>query len=168
MDSSQRLTISIPITNAMQRRAQAIAQSINHVRPNSALASRTRQNALAAQVVDFYLQMIDAPVEESALEDLGEETWSNHLPETDSAMLKLKNLRRLECRAIKKGDRACHIPTQIPPEVVQNRLGCLVVELDEDEKEGTILGYVPNGPEATIAVEELQSLDTFLEQLHEE
>jgi hypothetical protein len=170
-------TVSIPITQLMRQRAAAQLDRAAHTALATQADLAARRNALAAQVVNIYLDMMDVP--STTLET---QTWENTLdpsvPQSDDDQTvdqpKVKtNQRRLDCRGIQKGDRSCRIPT----EALQNRLdntlvGSLIVELDDDEKAGTILGYVPapihsDTAESNIPLEALQPLEVFLETIHD-
>ena len=73
------------------------------------------------------------------------------------ADLYLTGLGRLECRAIAKGS-----PTvRIPPEVWDDRLGYLIVEIDDHLEAGQLVGFVESVQTESIAVKQFQPLETL-------
>ncbi|MEG4353023.1 DUF1822 family protein [Microcoleus sp. LAD1_D5] len=89
------------------------------------------------------------------------------------ADLYIKNLGKIECRPLinlpKPGknnritspqnlSHTCHVP----PEAREERIGYLVVEIEEDEKEAKLLGFSPTAGTGELVLSELHSLDDFL------
>ncbi|BAT55841.1 unknown protein [Nostoc sp. NIES-3756] len=151
---SQSQIISIPISEQFRQTALEFAQG----QPTVAKAKQVYLNTLAVQVVNTYLTMLDIPTELEA-----GYCW---LPRgrlfADVADLVLTGVGRLECRPIRSGDRTC----QIPPEVWDNRIGYIVVEINKSCKEGKIIGFTPDVTTSEIHLEQLQSLTVLIEYSH--
>lgn len=81
----------------------------------------------------------------------------------DAADLEVLGLGRLECRAIASESSTCYIP----PEVWEDRIGYVVVRLDEGEKQATVLGFVKQVTQEQLAIHQLRSLEDFLSHLHD-
>lgn len=151
---SEQKIISVPIPEKFRQTAWEFAQA----QPTQEKAKQIYLNTLAVQVVDSYLTMLDIPTEL-------ESSYSWH-PRgrliADVADLVLTGVGRLECRYVRSGDRSCHIP----PEVWDNRIGYVVVEIDKTCKEGKIRGFIPNVTTPEINLEQLQPLTVLLEYSH--
>ncbi|WP_427158895.1 DUF1822 family protein [Aliinostoc sp. HNIBRCY26] len=70
----------------------------------------------------------------------------------------------LECRSLKKSDRKCHIP----PEVWSDRLGYVIIQLDEPYQEAQILGFVESVSVSELPLSYLKPLDSLLDCLTSE
>ncbi|NJN35604.1 MAG: DUF1822 family protein, partial [Saprospiraceae bacterium] len=81
---------------------------------------------------------------------------------TDIADLNLPEKGHLECRPMKSDNNTCYVPQ----DVWHNRIGYVVVQLDEDYKQGTLLGFVQEINSVTLDVKKLQSLDNLFEIIH--
>ncbi|NET01402.1 MAG: DUF1822 family protein [Sphaerospermopsis sp. SIO1G1] len=94
-------------------------------------------NTLAVRAVNFYchnLLKIETELEKSQSWDKNARFLMN------VADLKVKGLGTLECRPVLKGDKVC----PIPPEVRTDRIGYVIVEIDEKAKTGTLINFVKN------------------------
>ena len=152
-EKSQRM----PVTQAARRTAQQFA--LQH--PNPEKAVRVRLNTLAVWVVSDYLQLMDIPTELSA-----GDSWNPVMRLSDDvADLVVSGLGRLECRCVLPGEESC----AIPPEVWLNRIGYVVVRIEESLREATLLGFIPpfpaESPVERVGVAQLQSLDEFLDYI---
>ncbi|NMG06211.1 DUF1822 family protein [Brasilonema sp. UFV-L1] len=154
-NSTENLTISIPIPLKAQQTALEFAQE----QPTSQKASQVYLNTLAVQVVNTYLQMLDIPTDLEA-----SYSW-NKIGRlcADVADLQVIGIGRLECRTIKTSEQTCSIPA----EVWDDRIGYVIVQLDQGCKEGKILGFVPTITSSVIHITQLQSLQALVEHLHE-
>lgn len=143
--------ISIPITPKMHQTAQAFAQ----FQPTPEKQAQVVSNLLAVQVVNHYLSILGV---ETLLTQ--SDCWNpvGQLA-ADVADLKLADGDRLECRPVQPN--ATHCP--VPPEVWRERLGYVVVALEE--KAGKILGFVGAIATELLPLKQLQPLDTLLVQL---
>ncbi|MCL6436881.1 MAG: DUF1822 family protein [Leptolyngbyaceae cyanobacterium HOT.MB2.61] len=152
---STNSTIAIPISPANRQLARQFAEE----QPTQAKAMQVYLNTLAVQVVNVYLQMMDIPTNLEA-----SDSW--HYGDrlcTDVADLSIPGIGSLECRPIQAGESQC----LIPPEVRENRIGYVVVQIDDDHRSGKILGFVPKVEARILPINQLQSLDALLIHLQE-
>jgi len=152
--STQQLTISVPITEANRNKAKQFAQE----QSNSEKAKQVYHNTLAVLVTNNYLQMLD--VETSLLQS---HSWNAVARvSTNIADLNLPLIGHLECRPIVDADDSCYFPK----DTWNNRIGYVVVQLDESYKQGTLLGFVPQVSSTKLDIEQFQSLDDLFIALH--
>jgi Protein of unknown function (DUF1822) len=89
------------------------------------------------------------------------------------ADLYIKGLGKIECLPIKrvhqnaengKENSATILPEmcRVPTEAREERIGYIVVEIDEDEKEARLLGFSPTAETGELVLRDLHSLDDFL------
>lgn len=81
----------------------------------------------------------------------------------DAADLEVSGLGRLECRAIAVDASTCYVP----PEAWEDRIGYVVVRLDESNKQVDILGFVRQVTQEQLAINQLQSPEELLSHLHD-
>ncbi|MDX2098841.1 MAG: DUF1822 family protein [Leptolyngbyaceae cyanobacterium bins.59] len=148
------MTLSIPITPLARQTARTFAEQ----QPDTEKAKQVYLNTLAVWIVNDYLQMLGT---ETDLK--GSDSW-NPIARlcADIADLKLWGSNRIECRPVLPGQRVC----TIPPETWEDRLAYLAVQIAETEREGILLGFIPEARQSTILLHEFQSLDQLLERLH--
>lgn len=79
----------------------------------------------------------------------------------DVADLEVEQIGRLECRVIKASEPICYVP----PEVWSDRVGYVVVQLDEQNQEATILGFVKQVVGLKLDINSLQPLEDLLVHL---
>lgn len=153
--STENLTISIPIPQLARQTAQEFAQE----QPNQEKARQVYLNTLAVQVVNTYLRMLDIPTDLEA-----SHSW-NSIGRlcADVADLHLTKVGHLECRPFRTGEGTCFVP----PEVWDNRIAYVIVQLDQACKEGTILGFMPRVTSSVLNITQLQPLQALLDHLHE-
>lgn len=118
-----------------------------------------RLNTLAVCAVHDYLEMMGI-----ATHSNGCDSWNPMMRLfVDAADLEVLGLGRLECRAIAADSPTCYVP----PEVWEDRIGYVVVRLDEVEKQVAILGFVQQVTQEQLAVNQLRSLEDLLSHLHD-
>jgi hypothetical protein len=134
------------------------AREFSSQQKDSAKARQVFLNTLAVRAVNFYCQFLDV---ETDLEK--SDSWdTNARILMDVADLKIKHLGEIECRAILAGEEVCHIP----PEVWSDRIGYVVVEIDEEIKMGTLVGFVKKVETEQIFLKQLNSLEDFIDVLY--
>ncbi len=153
--STDNLTISIPIPQSARQTALEFAQE----QPDTQKAKQVYLNTISVLVVKTYLQMLDIPTDLEA-----SHSW-NRIGRlcADVADLHLPGVGRLECRSLRTGEGSCFVP----PEVWDDRIGYVVVQLDQTCKEGKILGFLPTVSSSIINSTKLQTLQVLVERLHE-
>lgn len=114
-------------------------------------------NTLAVLAVNFYCQCLEleTDIEQSYSWD------SNTQILMDVADLKIRNLGRLECRPILSGESVCYVP----PEVWFDRVGYVIVEIDEETKTATLLGFVERVEEEEIFLSQISPLEELINLL---
>jgi hypothetical protein len=147
------LALTLPITQAACRTAQQFANQ----QPTSEKAEQVRLNTLCVWVVNEYLEMMDIPTQLTK-----SDSWNSVLRLcTDVADLELLGIGRLECRPVRFGEEICYIP----PETWEERVGYVVVQIDESRQEAKLLGFVRNVATEELPLSELQPLEDFIEYL---
>lgn len=143
--------ISIPIPESARQTAKSFAQE----QTQTPKVKQVYLNTLAVYAVNNYLQMLDIATDLEA-----SYSWNNigRLC-ANVADLHITNLGHLECRPIRNGEQIC----EIPPEVWENRLGYVVVQLDQSCKEAKILGFLPSVKSSILEIKDLQPLSALLE-----
>ncbi len=152
--STEHITIAIPITKADRQKAKEFAQQ----QPTVEKQEQVERNTLAVLVMHYYLEMLEIPT------DLKASYCWNPVGRlfADVADLYIPEARgRLECRPIREGDHTCFIPQ----EVWKDRIGYVVVKLNEAYKEGTVLGFVPAVSTTMLGISQLQPLDRLIEHI---
>ncbi|NJM20114.1 MAG: DUF1822 family protein [Richelia sp. RM2_1_2] len=154
MMSTEQLIISISITESERNQADKFAQE----QSNPEKAKQVYHNTLAVLVTNNYLQMLDVAT------SLQQSYCWNAVARlsTNIADLNLPEKGHLECRSILKDNDNCYVPQ----DVWNNRIGYVVVQFDEDYKQGNLLGFVPQINSTMLNLNKLQSLDNLFEILH--
>jgi hypothetical protein len=152
-ESETDLWIPLPITGDAKRLAQQFATDL----PNPQKAEQVYLNTLAVCTVNNYLRIVGIPTNLSA-----GNSWNPAARLlANVADLEVTGLGTLECRPMRKADRFCYVPA----EVQDDRLGYIVVQIDEEEQEATLLGFTPAVESEELRVSDLRSIDDFLEYL---
>ena len=152
----QQKSLEIPIT----RKALATAQQFASQQPHPQEQEQVRLNTLAVWAVHDYLELMEI---ETELQE--SDSWNPvvRLCE-DVADLMVEGLGKLECRPLlpNSGTRSIY---HLPPEVWEERIGYVVVEIDTDRNRATLLGFTPTAVNGELRLRELQPLTDLLEHL---
>lgn len=152
VNSIEEKSIPMSITQAALAIARQFADE--HLTPEK--RKQVYLNTLAVCVVNDYMQMMNIPTD---LE--GSDSWNSAMRfYADVADLKLIYLGRLECRPLKPGN-LCYIP----PEVPDDRIGVVVVELDTEHQQASLLGFAKTVTSGQLPINELQTFDELLAHL---
>lgn len=140
------------------RQAHQFAQTFAAQQSTPQKGKRVYLNTLAVYSVHSYLDWleIDSNLTQS-------DSW--HPAKrviADVADLVLPSLGRLECRPILPDETEITLPL----EATENRIGYVVVLLNERLDSGELLGFVLAQGQTHIYLSELRSLDTLIEHLH--
>ncbi|MBE9209988.1 DUF1822 family protein [Nostoc sp. LEGE 06077] len=147
------LSIKLPITQAAVR----IAQQFAHQQPNPVKAEQVRLNTLAIWVVNDYLQMMEIPTNLNV-----GDSWNPIMQLCSNvADLEIASVGRLECRPIKSAEQLC----SIPPETWEDRIGYVVVQIDESLQEANILGFIRNVDNEFLPLHQLQPLEKLIDRI---
>lgn len=126
---------------------------------NPQKAKQIYLNTLAVYAVDFYLQCLGFKPE---LEK--SDSW-NPVMQTlmDVADLQLENLGKLECRTVLPDSQVCYVP----PEVWEERIGYVAVQLDESLREATLLGFTNEVTTPELSLSLLKPLEELRKHIRE-
>jgi Protein of unknown function (DUF1822) len=152
--ATDEFALPLPITRAAQQTAQTFANQLP-----TAKADQVRLNTLAVLAVQDYFQLMEIPTDLTASDS---QNPVLRLCE-DVADLHVAGLGRLECRPVLPDENVC----LVPPETWEDRIGYVVVQINEAEHEAVLLGFVPavNGEELLLS--ELRSPEDLLDHLYE-
>ena len=148
------MAITIPITAADRSQAKIFAEQ----QPTQAKADQIYRNTIAVLVTHRCLQWlgISSNLEMSDSWNLLscwlEDVADLYIPELEG---------RLECRTIRPGDKSCFIPEDDQRE----RIGSVVVQLDDAYREGQVLGFVASASATSFPISDLQPLEVLLDRL---
>ena len=146
--------LPLPITQAARDTAQRFARE----QPTPAKSDQVRLNTLAVSVVNDYLQLMSI-----ATDLAGSDSWNPLLRIcADVADLALPGVGRLECRPLRAGLSAC----PVPPEVWEERVGYVVVQIADSLQEAQILGYVPEVAIDALPLDRLRPPEELLDHLY--
>ncbi|MEG4515475.1 MULTISPECIES: DUF1822 family protein [unclassified Microcoleus] len=158
-------SLPMPITQNAIRLAWQFASEHNH----PPKVEQLYLNTLAVLAVCDYLKLLDIET------DLTKgDSWNPVIRLFENvADLYIKGLGKIECRPLrsahKQGEKAqknsaANLPEicPVPIEARDERIGYIVVEIDEDEKEARLLGFSPSAGTGELVLSELHSLDDFL------
>jgi hypothetical protein len=112
-------------------------------------------NRLALLVTQRYLDLLEiesAPQPQNPTTQLSASLSTLYIPEAKG---------QLECRAVAASAQKCHIPE----EAWANRLGLVVVQLNETATLGTLLGFAPELRVSELPLSYLQPLEALLDQI---
>lgn len=116
-----------------------------------------RLNTLAVCAVNDYLQMMGIPCDLKA-----SDSWNPVVRLFDNvADLEVVGIGRLECRAIAANDSSCYVP----PEVCSDRIGYIVVRLDELNSQAIMLGFAKQVTRQQLEIDSLLPLEDLLAHL---
>ncbi|NEO61141.1 MAG: DUF1822 family protein [Moorea sp. SIO4G2] len=150
----EQFALPLPITNNARSRAEQFARQ----QPTPQKAEQVRLNTLAVLVVNDYMQMMGMPTDLKA-----SDSWNPIIRLlANVADLEISGIGRIECRAIKSQDSVCHIP----PEVWSDRIGYVVVQIDEQSSEGTVLGFTPTADTEELPISQLRPVDDLIDRFH--
>ncbi|MCC5640519.1 DUF1822 family protein [Nostoc sp. CHAB 5844] len=147
------LGIKLPITHA----ARTIAQQFANQQPTPAKAEQVRLNTLAVWVVNDYLQMMEIPTNLNV-----GDSWNPIMQLcTNIADLEIASVGRLECRPMKLHEEVCLIPS----ETWEDRVGYVVVQVDESLQEANLLGFIRSVDREFLPLHQLQPLEKLIDRI---
>lgn len=164
-NSIENQSLPMPITQKAIRSAQQFASE----QPHPHKKEQVYFNTLAVLAVRDYLTLLDIETDLTNCD-----SWNPVVRLLENvADLYIKSLGKIECRPLitlpPHGEtnhinlphnlsNNCHVP----PEAREERIGYLVVKIDQDEKEAKLLGFSPTAGTGELVLSELNSLDDFL------
>lgn len=145
------LQIQLPISQT----ARNIAQQFANQQPTSAKAEQVRLNTLAVLVVNDYLQMMEIPTNLNA-----SDSWNPIMQLcANVGDLEIPSVGRLECRPVQLPEQGC----LMPPETWEERIGYVVVQIDESLQEANILGFIRTVDTEVLPLNQLQPIETLID-----
>lgn len=148
-------SITLPISQAARTTAQQFANN----QPNPKKAEQVRLNTLAVSVVNDYLQMMEVPTDLIA-----SDSWNPIMQLcTDVADLVVPSVGRLECRPVQLHEQVC----AVPPETWEERVGYVIVQVDEAHTEAKLLGFIKKVTTETIPLNQLQPVEALIDRLEQ-
>jgi hypothetical protein len=149
-----QLTVTLPLTSSTRDTAAQFAQQ----QPTSEKAEQVHLNTLAVCAVNDYCQMLGINANLTA----GDSWHPLKRLAANLADLELVDVGRLECRPVGLNDAMC----RIPPEVWADRIGYVAVQIDLQNLEATLLGFVPTATAEHLPLTQFGSLDDLIDQVH--
>jgi hypothetical protein len=149
-----QLAFMTPINQRMIQTAEKLSQQ----QRNEQKTREVYLNTLAVLVVEFFCQCMGIETEFS--KSYGLDNVIISLMNTASIFIKDKGL--LECRPVLPKENFC----EIPPEALSERIGYIVVEIDELDRQARILGFVESVINEKLPLTKLISLQDFLVYLN--
>ena len=145
--------LTLPITQAARRTAQEFA----HQQPTPEKAEQVLLNTLSVWVVNDYLELMSIPTDKRV-----SDSWNPVVRLcADVADLMLPRGGRLECRPVREHQQMCYIP----PETWEERVGYVIVQVDESLQFAKLLGFVRSIATEELPLSQLQPLSDLLEHL---
>ncbi|MBD1999326.1 DUF1822 family protein [Leptolyngbya sp. FACHB-541] len=148
------MTFAIPLP--ISQSAIATADRFAQRQPNLQKASQVRLNTLAVRVMQDYLQLMGIDT------SLSGDSWN---PVTqlmaNVADLEIEGLGRLECRSVSSNAVTC----PIPPEVWHERIGYVVLQINELQHEAYLLGFVETVEDEELPLNQLQPPEELFDHL---
>ena len=147
--------LALPITQSARQTAQTFRQQ----QSTPEKAKQVYLNTLAVWAVKDYLSMMEIPCNLEA-----SDSWNPVIRLcADIADLVVSGIGRLECRPILPQAVTC----ALPPEVWSDRIGYLVVVIDEEHRQACLLGFTPSVSTDSIPLNQLQPLESLLAHISE-
>jgi hypothetical protein len=151
----EKMCLSLPITSEQRLIAQKFARQ--QVYPAKSL--QVELNTLAIFAVKNYLDMMDIS---TSLED--SDSWNPAIRLcADIADLEIVGIGKLECIAIPAGTSTFSIPL----EVWEDRIGYVIVEIDESYKRATLKGFLRKVTEEQLELTQILPIESLLDRLQE-
>ncbi len=115
-------------------------------------------NTLAVCVVDNYLQMMSIPTDLT-----NSDSWNTAMRfAANVSDLHITSIGYLECRFVKNYEQStCHIPLDVP----EDRIGIVVVEINELEATATLIGFTKTIETGDLPLTRLQPINSLIDHL---
>ncbi|MBW4520363.1 MAG: DUF1822 family protein [Scytolyngbya sp. HA4215-MV1] len=148
----EAFALPLPIT----QQARQIAQQFASQQPTAEKAEQVRLNTLAVCVVNDYLQLMEIATDLTA-----SDSWNPVIQLcADVSDLQVVGLGRLECRPVQQTP-TCYVP----PEVWQDRIGYVAVQINEADGQAIVLGFTSTVSELELPLNRLQAPEALLDRL---
>ncbi|MCA2508066.1 MAG: DUF1822 family protein [Microcystis sp. M54BS1] len=153
MPLAERLTFTVPLSGADFK----LAQKFSCEQKDADKSKQVFLNTLAVLAVNFYCQClkVETNLKESIIGDYTRRILM------DSADLKIDVLGKLECRPVLPNENICYVPS----EVWSDRVGYVVVEIDEEAKKAILFGFVEQIETDELPLAQLPDIDSLVDLL---
>ena len=153
MPLAERLTFTVPLSGADFK----LAQKFSCEQKDADKSKQVFLNTLAVLAVNFYCQClkVETNLEESTIGHYNQRILM------DSADLKIDVLGKLECRPVLPNENICYVPS----EVWSDRVGYVVVEIDEEAKKAILFGFVEQIKTNELPLAQLPDIDNLVDLL---
>ncbi|HEY9835248.1 MAG TPA: DUF1822 family protein [Stenomitos sp.] len=146
-------------TVSLALEAHSRAEEFRRSQANPGKAKQVYLNTLAVYAVNVYLQCreFETDLERS-------DSWNPRMQMLmDTADLLVRNYGKLECRPVLPEAEVVYIP----PEVWEERIGYVAVQLSESLREATLLGFIHKVAKSEVPLSQLRSLAELPGYLHQ-
>lgn len=150
---------SLVFTVSLGTEAHRLAEQFRRYQKSAQKGKQVYLNTLAIYAVNFYLRCLGI-VTDWEICDSYDPIMQTMM---DVADLQVENLGKLECRSVLPNAEL----VQIPPEVWSDRIGYIVVEMNESLREAKLLGFVETVDTEELMVSKLRSLTEFPEYINQ-
>jgi hypothetical protein len=151
----EKMCLSLPITSEQRLTAKKFARQ----QIAAEKSFKVEMSTIAIFAVKNYLDMMDVP---TSLED--SDSWNPAIRLcADIADLEVVGIGKLECIAIAAGASTFSIPL----EVWEDRIGYVVVEIDESYKQATLKGFIRKVTEEQLELNQILPIESLLDRLQE-
>jgi hypothetical protein len=152
--AESRLHLSFPITQADRLTARRFAAQ----QPTPHKAEQVYRNSLAVLSTRNYLRLLGIETDPEA-----GDSWNPAVRFfADVADLPIVGYGTLECRPVATYDRDCYVPAEVRD---SERLGYVVVQLDEQCEAATFLGFAETAASEFIPLAQLDSIERLIDRL---
>ena len=149
--------LNFTVSLALEAHAKAKQLQVHASNPQK--AKQIYLNTLAVYAVNFYLQCQGFETEWETSDS------ANPVMQTlmNVADLQIKKMGKLECIPVLPNSDICYIP----PEVSEERIGYVAVQLSESLREATLLGFVENVATSELPISLFKSLEELPEHIEQ-
>ncbi len=153
--------VAVPVS--ITQRARQIAQQFAQQQPDSAKARQVCLNTLAVCTVNNYFKILGIPSDPSNCD-----SWNPLMRMTANvADLEAVGRGRIECRPISAFERNATATCYVPTEVQDDRIAYIVVQIEPEQPEALILGFVDRVESETLPLNRLRPLSELPRYLDE-
>lgn len=148
-------SIPLPITQVAIQSGRRFAGE----QPTDGKKNQVYLNTLAVCVVKNYMDRIEIPTHLTA-----SDSWNPAMRlGANVADLKLYGLGHLECRPVPDPNSPCYVPLDVP----DDRIGVVVVHIDLESLQATLLGFSKNVKPGELPPSQWQTIDDLPEYIEE-
>jgi hypothetical protein len=150
---AEPLTFTANLTADFKRQALVFSRE----QKNTQKARQIYLNTLAVQAVHFYCECIGIETDLAA-----SDSWDSAMRTLiNVADLAVKGKGKLECLPIIPSDEFCHVALAVG----QDRLGYVVVMIDEENDEARLVGFSATAIEERLSISQLPSIEGLINAL---